>query len=79
MHGKLTRETQAALLHTVTALYDLSVYMLNDIKVKYVLLGKFQTDNLEVRFGQYRQMTGGNYHVPLREVIKSERKLQIIS
>lgn len=78
-HGKLTPETQTALTHTVTALYDLAVYMINKLEVKYVLLGKFQSDNLEARFGQYRQMSGGNYNVSVRQVLESERKLKSIS
>ena len=38
----------------------------------YVLTGRFQTDPLERRFSQYRQMSGGRFFVSLTEVIRSE-------
>ena len=46
---------------------------------KYVLLGKFQTDNLEHRFSQYKQMSGGNYNASVRQVMESEQKLKLVS
>ena len=52
--GKLTRETYTALLHTSYALIEITEYCLNELGAKYILLGKFQTDSLETRFGQYR-------------------------
>ena len=42
---------------------------------KYVLVGRFQSDPLERRFSQYRQMSGGRFLVSLREVLNSERIL----
>jgi len=44
-----------------------------------VLTGKFQTDCLEFRFSQYRQLSGANYHVSVQEIKESEKKLKIIS
>ena len=38
-------------------------------------LGRFQSDPLERRFSQYRQMSGGRFLVSLREVLNSERIL----
>lgn len=38
-----------------------------------------QTDNLEDRFGKNRQMPGGNYHVTVRQIFVSEKKLRIQS
>lgn len=43
----------------------------------YILLGKFQTDCLEDRFGKYRQLSGAQYHVSIRQVYESERKLRL--
>lgn len=43
----------------------------------YVLLGKFQTDCLEERFGKYRQLAGAQYHISIRQVYESERKLRL--
>ena len=42
-----------------------------------MLLGKFQTDNLEDRFGQYRMLSGSNYLVSVNEVLQSEKKLKV--
>lgn len=43
------------------------------------MLGKFQTDQLEERFGSYRRMSGANYHVSVQEILESERRLKLIS
>ena len=39
---------------------------------KYVLTGRLQTDPLERRFSQYRQMSGGRFLVSLKEIYRSE-------
>ena len=43
-------------------------YLLQECELCYVLLGKFQTDQLESRFGHYRQLSGSNYLVSVQEV-----------
>ena len=43
------------------------------------MLGKFQRDSLEARFGQYRQLAGGKYDVSLRQVFECEKKIRILS
>ncbi|XP_049774363.1 uncharacterized protein LOC126162092 [Schistocerca cancellata] len=73
---KLTRETHSALKHTTAALIDFSDYWLSEKNRSYLLLGKVQTDSLEDRFGKYRQLCGGNYHVSLRQVFETEQKLR---
>ena len=45
----------------------------------YVLTSRFQSDPLERRFSQYRQMSGGRFLVGLREVNSSEKILKIRS
>ena len=77
--GKLTRETFGALMHTTHALLEITEYCLHELGAKYVLLGKFQTDSLESRFGQYRQLAGGKYDVSLRQVYECEKKLRLLS
>ena len=42
----------------------------------YVLLGHFQSDPIEERFGWFRQLHGGNYYVSVRQLFDSERKLR---
>jgi hypothetical protein len=78
-HGVLSRETTFSLKHTVYIMCRLCEYLLTTPvcgqQMKYVLLGKFQTDNLEFRFGQYRQMSGANYNVSVTQIMESEKKL----
>lgn len=78
-NGKLTTDTQTALTLTVRTILELSVHLLEHFKFKYILLGKFQTDNLEARFGQYRQMSGGCYNISVVQVLEAEKKLKSVS
>ena len=73
-HGTLSAETMFALRHTVSTLLDIITHLLNDMKLCYVLTGKFQTDNLEFRFGQYCQLSGSTYRVSVQQVKESEKK-----
>ena len=41
----------------------------------YVLPARFQSDQLEKRFCQYRQMSGGKFLVRLKEVQDTEKAL----
>ena len=75
--GHLSKETFVALTHTVDTLILLIKDLLEQQQFKYVLLGKFQTDNLEARFGQYRMLSGSNYLVSVNEVLQSEKKLKV--
>ena len=77
--GNLTRETFGALIHSTHALFEIAEYCLQELGAKYVLLGKFQTDFLESRFGQYRQLSGGKYDVLLRQVYECEKKIRLLS
>lgn len=76
-NGRLTRETHIAFSHTTHALHELAIYCLKELHFEYVLLGKFQTDSLEDRFGKYRQLSGANYHVSIRQIYESENKLRL--
>ena len=42
---------------------------------QYVTSAKFQSDPLEKRFSQYRQMSGGNFLVNIKEVQDTEKTL----
>jgi hypothetical protein len=48
--GCLSQQTQRALLHTSDTLPHLVNYVLTDLGMDYILLGKVPTDNLERRF-----------------------------
>jgi len=77
--GKLSKETAFALRHTTSALIKLANYLLEHCNFSYVLLGKFQTDPLESRFGRYRQMSGSNYNVSVDQVLEREKKLKVLN
>lgn len=77
--GKLTTDTHTALSHTTKAHLKLIEHLLQKDSVKYVLLGSFQTDKLESRFGKYRQLSGANFHVSVQQILESERKLKFLS
>ena len=70
-HGCLSQKTQFALRHTIVTLIILIKHLLENISHKYVLLSKFQADNLELRFSQYKQMSDGNYNASVRQVMES--------
>ena len=64
--------TSDALIRTQYAQVLLVEELLNS-GYEYVILRKLQSDPLEKRFSQYRQMSGGRFLVSLREVLNSER------
>ncbi|XP_072144652.1 uncharacterized protein [Dermacentor andersoni] len=75
--GSLTKETHSALRLTCYCLVELSRYCLEELHFKYVLLGKFQTDALEDRFGRYRQLAGAQYHISVCQLYECEKKLRL--
>ena len=72
----LSRQTFDALIKTNRAIADLPNALLSQ-GYEYVLIGRFQTDPLERRFSQYRQMSGGRFLVSLNEVMRSESIIKI--
>ncbi|KAH7932894.1 hypothetical protein HPB49_004666 [Dermacentor silvarum] len=75
--GHFTHETHNALRHTSLALVEVTSYCLKELGFKYVLLGKFQSDCLEDRFGRYRQLSGAQYHISIRQMYEAEHKLRL--
>ncbi|XP_037510196.2 uncharacterized protein LOC119386976 [Rhipicephalus sanguineus] len=75
--GLLTTETHSALRLTSYSLIEVSRYCLEELRFEYVLLGKFQTDSLEERFGRYRRLCGSNYHISVQQIFESEAKLRL--
>jgi hypothetical protein len=78
-NGTLYAETMSALRHTISTLLDMISHLLSDMKFSYVLTGRFQLVMLEFRFGQYCQMSGLVYRVPVWQVKECEKKLKIVS
>ena len=70
----LSRQTSNALIRTLRAHASLIDELLVD-DYGYVLTRRLQSDPIEKRFSQYRQMSGGRFLVSLREMLNSERIL----
>ncbi|KAH8021825.1 hypothetical protein HPB51_018531 [Rhipicephalus microplus] len=75
--GVLTQETLSALRLSAQSLLALVKYCVSELHFKYILLGKVQTDPLESRFGQYRQMAGGQYHISVRQLCGTEGRIRL--
>ncbi len=75
----LTRETFLATKQTTWALREVAKYLLEEQKFKYVLLGQLQSDPIEKRFGWYRQLSGGNYFVSVRQILEAEKSIRLKS
>ncbi|KAG1681278.1 hypothetical protein GQR58_011935 [Nymphon striatum] len=50
-----------------------------DLGFQYVLLGQLQSDVIESRFGRYRQMSGANYFVSVKQILEAELKIKAAS
>ena len=74
----LSDQTSKALRWTLRCHAALIEDLLND-KYDYVLTSRLQSDALERRYGQYRQMSGGRFLVSLKDVDLSEKILKIKS
>ena len=74
----LTENTSSALKRTLRCTASLIEDLLSE-GYEYVLTSQFQSNPLERRFSQYRQMSGGRFLVGLRKVNSSEKVLKIRS
>lgn len=75
----LYRLTLSALLLLVSLFIFRWIYKYGFEKhnINYILLSKFQTNYLELRWGEYRKLSGSNYHVTFQQIIESEKKTRI--
>ncbi len=73
----LTKEAFLSMRHTCAALVQLAKHCLVSLGFNYVLLGNVQSDALEARFGWFRQLSGANYYVSLKQIL--ERKIRTLS
>ncbi len=72
----LTSQTFLACQQTFKALAQLCEYLLHHKDFDYVLLGKFSSDTIEGRFGCYRQLSGGNFFISIKQILESEKKIR---
>ena len=75
----LTKETFLACIQTIGAMIDLTKYLRDEHGFRYVLPGKFMSDPIEGRFGWYRQTSGGNFFMSVRQLMDTEKKIRILS
>ena len=74
----LSAQTSAAMVRTLRCHASLIEDLLSD-GFEFVLTSRFQSDPLEKRYGQYRQMSGGRFLISLKDVFRSEKILKIKS
>lgn len=72
----LNNPTMKAWQQMCTVLADFAIYLLKEKKLKYVLLGKMQSDRLEHRFSRYRQMSGAIFLIPDLRAFQNERRIR---
>lgn len=75
--GTLSKETFTTLRHSSYAIIEMARYCIEELKHKYFLPGKVQTDALENRFGKYRQLSGSQYNISITQIFESEMKLGV--
>ena len=73
-----SHQTSSALQRTLLCHASLIEDLLDE-GYDFVLTSRFQSDPIERRFGQYRQMSGGRFLVNLKDVTNSENILKIKS
>jgi len=75
----LTAETSGACQQLCEAAVGLARFLLVEKEYRYVLLGQFQSDPLEERFGWYRTLGGSNYFVSVKQVLEAEKSIRVKS
>ena len=76
---QLSGQTNSALQRTLRCHAALIEDLLEIDGYKSVLTARFQSDPLEKRYGQYRQMSGGRFLVSLKETMCCENILKMKS
>lgn len=74
----LSAQTSAALRTTLRCHANLIEDLLSE-GYDFVLTSRFQSDPIERRFSQYRQMSGGRFLISLKDILCSENILKIRS
>ncbi len=75
----LTKETFMATKQTTTGLTAVAKYLLEEKNYNFVLLGHLQSDPIEKRFSWYRQLSGGNYYISVRQILEAEKSIRLKS
>lgn len=75
--GGLTKDTFEAAISSTGGIIQLIVESFFTTNIERFLCGNIQTNDLEIRFGRYRGLSGYNYHVSVRQIMEAEKKLRI--
>lgn len=75
--GGLTKDTFTAAISSTNGIVRLIEESFYTTNIDYFLCGKIQTNDLEIRFGWYRGLSGSNYNVSVRQIMESEKKLRM--
>ena len=74
-----SKETFIAIENVCSVIPQIICDLLNEHNFAFVLPGTLQSDPLESRFGRYRQMSGGNFFISVKQIIESEKKIKLAS
>ena len=77
--SSLSLETFTCAIQTAKSMPELVIFLLREKGLKYVLLGKINSDAIERRFGQYRQLAGANYFLSVRQFLEAEKSIRLKS
>ena len=72
----LSAQTSAAFVRTLRCHACLIEDLLSD-GFSFVLTARFESDPIERRYGQYRQMSGGRFLISAKDIVHSENILKI--
>ena len=75
----LTPQTTLANELTFAGMANLATHLLKNKGMNKVLLGKFSSDPIEKRFGQFRQLSGANFFISVRQLLDAEKRIRILS
>jgi len=71
---KLSKETFHSFIFTLRGLIALCEHLFEVSELTFILLSKINSDPIERRFGTYRQLSGANFFVSLKQFLQSEKK-----
>lgn len=75
--GGLTKDTFEAAVVCTNGIVQLIFESFISCEIEYFLPGKIQTNDVERRFSRYRQLSGCNYNVSVKQIFESEKKLRL--
>ena len=75
----LTPHTTLANELTFKGMADLAEHLIEKKGMKKVLLGKFSSDPIEKRFGQFRQLSGANFFISVKQLLDAEKRIRVLS